>query len=161
MFGSVLLLHLHLTTQAIVASIPIFLGITSYWSEMDMRKINWFEKKKTGLYQFKTTCTCARNIALDQNKLNQFKIILNLNYNIYNSLTHAPYSNEARRNWRGRETESFERLQLKRNWNPRNSISSSDAIMLLAAKTPIQVTRVTSKYVRFECGWPAAIALRK
>ena len=47
-----------------------------------MRRINWFEKKQTGLYQFKTTCTSARNIALDQNKLNQFKIILNLNYNI-------------------------------------------------------------------------------
>ena len=34
------------------------------------------------MYQFKTTCTSARNIALDQNKRNQFKIILNLNYNI-------------------------------------------------------------------------------
>ena len=72
--------------QATVASIPIFLGITSYWSETDMRRINWFEKKQTGLYRFKTTCTSARNIALDQNKLNQFKIILNLNYNIYNKL---------------------------------------------------------------------------
>ena len=65
MFGSVVLLHLHLTTQATVASIPIFLGITSYWSETDMRKKNklvW--KKQTGLYQFKTTCTNARYIAL-------------------------------------------------------------------------------------------------
>ena len=43
-FGSVVPPHLHLTTQATVASMPIFLGITSYWSQTDMRKINWFEK---------------------------------------------------------------------------------------------------------------------
>ena len=28
-----------------VASMSIFLDITSYWSQTDMRKINWFEKK--------------------------------------------------------------------------------------------------------------------
>ena len=70
--------------EATIASIPIFLGITSYWSETDMRKRNWFEKKtnwfvpvQDNLYQCKKYCT------VDQNKLNQFKIILNLNYNIY------------------------------------------------------------------------------
>ena len=46
-----------------------------------MRKTNWFEKNK--LVCTSSTCTSARNIAVDQNKLNQFKIILNLNYNKY------------------------------------------------------------------------------
>ena len=58
LFGSVVLLHLHLTTQATVASITIFLGITSFGYE----KIKLVWKKQTGLYQFKTTCTSARNI---------------------------------------------------------------------------------------------------
>ena len=29
-----------------VASMPVFLDITSYWSQTDMRKIDWFEKNK-------------------------------------------------------------------------------------------------------------------
>ena len=29
--------------QATVASVLIFLDITGYWSQTDMRKINWFE----------------------------------------------------------------------------------------------------------------------
>ena len=46
-------LHLHLTTQAIIASKSIFLGITSYWSETGMRKINMIWKKQTGLKKIK------------------------------------------------------------------------------------------------------------
>ena len=44
-FGSVVLVHFHLITQETVASKPIFLGITSYWFQTDIKKIKLVWKK--------------------------------------------------------------------------------------------------------------------
>ena len=64
---NIIFYHLHLTTQATVASIPNFLGITSYWSETDMRRINWFEK-------IKLVCTSSRQLAPVEEILQRIKI---------------------------------------------------------------------------------------
>ena len=53
-----------------------------------MKKTNWFVPVQDSMYQCKKYWIFLLNI--DQNKLNQFKIILNLNY-IYNSVNSKVY----------------------------------------------------------------------